>query len=471
MNDYVWPVLSLLLGTVALGVVTKLRVGYLLSPFSVSIVMLMAIFGVRPILISQDPYHTFYGYSVSGGLNDAALIGFVGIVGLVSGYGVRSAPQHGPLQEIVVAGEPSGRRIRLKSLHVVTICIVAVGLWLALMAARFGGASALALMAGGRSSDVSGVLAGLPVFIYALPASAAMVVAFWRASEERNTPFDLRMKLVFWALIALCIVPPVLLGNRRFILPCLIAALLASVTRKWNTPVKLRALLLGFLGFSALAVIPFIRSAGSRSEGDSLAAAMIGFIREEGFGGIVTNFFTSYDTEMLDYIAFMVPRLGMSSAWGYGRGLVLDIITAPIPSGLLPVPSWSNQVLIDSFGRSCATGICPVPSVVGTGYFDFGIFGVVLVTFALGWLCRLFELKIRTSSGVSLLAVLVFGSLPATAVRGNFPSHLWIGLNIFIVSAMMVIAAQIVSRRAPKKLVPTREPQEAILAPKRGGRV
>lgn len=78
MNGSLRPFLSLPTGSVSIVAIIKLRFGYLVWPFSVSILMLMAIFGVGPSLIQGDVSRTFYGVTSEAGISLANLAGFVG---------------------------------------------------------------------------------------------------------------------------------------------------------------------------------------------------------------------------------------------------------------------------------------------------------------------------------------------------------------------------------------------------------
>ncbi len=457
LNDNPWPVLTLLVGCISILIATRLKAGPLVSPFSVSMIMLMAIFGVRPLLIADDPEHSFYGRALGEEVWFATVLGFIGVIGLSAGYFFRF---------LVVSKKPSAKQvqekasrfeIRLESSAVILIAIGAVLLWGAIMAVRFGGTGVISLMSEGRSSDVSDLLAGLPVAVYALPAAAAFVATYWRITTERNRALVGREKWIFWASMAISIIPPAMLGNRRFILPCIIGAVLAATSRGWNKPVKIRIIIGTFIGFVVLASIPYIRSAGARTGDTSFFGALSEFIQNEGVSGVFTNFFTSYDTEMLDYIAYTIPRLGTDIAWGNGRATIIDIVTSPIPASLMPLPSWSNHVLIETFGASCADGVCPVPSIVGTGYFDFGTAGVLGITFILGLLSRIFEEKFLVTDGYFLVALVIFGSLPATAVRGNLPAQLWIGFNILVAAIVLLkLAGLLISKKKNEGLTPIR---------------
>ncbi|WP_143696040.1 O-antigen polymerase [Williamsia sp. 1138] len=458
-----------LIGVCAIVIATKGRVGYLISPFSVSMALLIAIFGIRPLLISSDQDHLFYGYSVASGYLSAVLVGGVAILSLTLGYwlistsGVHSekvsaANGHNPAQARSSDPlQPDDVMTRIGQLSASTMAIICVALvmsWVSLMVVAGGGPGVLTEMAGGRSDATALATENLPLIVYSLPAAAAYVACFWRVAVERiDSNLSGGSKLIFWAVILASLAPPALLGNRRFILPCVIAAVIASnlPLSKWTARVSAVKIVLSIVVVTVLAAIPYVRSAGSRQAGDNLLSALSGYINTEGFGGVFTNFFRSYDTEMYDYIALISPKLGGAVPYGLGRGAFVDIGVAALPAGTVQIPSWSNQLLVENFGQTCASGICPVPSFAGTAYFDFGYLGVAVFGIALGIASRKFENIVHNYRGLAFLAILIAGSLPATAVRGNFPSQIWIGLNIFVLAAAVVCAVALVCRPQEKK--------------------
>ncbi|WP_197478141.1 MULTISPECIES: O-antigen polysaccharide polymerase Wzy [unclassified Rhodococcus (in: high G+C Gram-positive bacteria)] len=448
--------LSTIIGIVAVSLTSRFRIGYLISPFSVSILMLVAIFGVRPLVIDYSAGPRLYQYATNDGVAEATIVGLIAILSVICGYClVRNSRSPGPN---VNEAQRSKKHLaeRMSRIPVGAMfygCSAFVLLWVALMAFRGGGFDALIGMAGGRSSASSRIVENLPLIIYCLPAASALTAASWRLVREREgMHLAAREKIVYWTVVIISLFPPLMLGNRRFILPCVVAAVIAANVnqKRWNARIKLHQLLLAALAFMLLAIVPFIRSSGSRNQGDSLLEALISFIQTEGLRGVLTNFFTSYDTEMLDYIAYVAPRLGTDVPYGLGRGTIEDIFLAAIPTRISGTASWSNEILIELFGQPCGAGICPVPSFAGTAFFDFSYVGVVAIGVVVGAASKLFESAVFRAKGFGLIAVLILGALPATAIRGNYPSQLWIAVNILVTACVLVwILIQVSGRSKP----------------------
>ena len=81
-----FPILSVLMGAVALLIVSGGRRGALVSPFSTCVFILVSIFGVRPLLMLEERNFEFYGIDVITGFNSAAFLGALSIALLVVGY-------------------------------------------------------------------------------------------------------------------------------------------------------------------------------------------------------------------------------------------------------------------------------------------------------------------------------------------------------------------------------------------------
>ena len=426
-------------------------------------VILVAIFGIRPLLVVGEPNHLFYGRDVSEGYWTSVVVGALAISALGVGYWlwpsrrISNDSQEHPPANLGGADLSGGRGImfavsRVSIGALATVCIGLVLAWTLLMVALAGGTGVLSTMAGGRSGESSLAIENLPIIVYSLPAAAAYTAAFWRIVVERSIgSLDRSSKLVFWGIVLLSLGPPALLGNRRFILPCVIAAVIAAnfPTKRWNariTPLKVFASL---AVVTILASIPYVRSAGSRQSGDNLIDALVSYVQAEGFTGVFTNFFRSYDTEMFDYIALVSPGLGSTTPYGWGRGTFMDVAVSALPAQAVDTPAWSNQILIDTFGQTCAAGVCPVPSYAGTAFFDFGFVGVALLSVICGVLFRAFENSFHRSGGLALLALLIAGSFPATAIRGNYPSQMWIAFNIFVLTAISLIILRLLAKPVP----------------------
>lgn len=437
LSDYalVWPALTLLIGAVAWFIGTGLRRGSLLSPYSLFLLILISIFGVRPLLmLGATESFNFYGYNITRGYEFAALIGFVGTVSFVLGYVLRRVLP-GPHRSVLV-GRRSFRPIRpMTSARGAAITAWGLlALWLLAMIAFGGGASFIATLFAGRSEAIGSAVTRLPAVVPALPVVACLTMATVRFRWERFQRYTRAQGLAYWLVAVAAVVPPSALGNRRFLIPSLVVMVVGVLGPTWDRKVKLRWLVGGFAAFLILAVVPFVRSAGSRRGGRTdLIGAMGLYFQEEGLRGTLNNFFLSYDTEMFNYIAYFAPRLGETIPYGLGRGTLGELVTMPIPAALSPFERWADVLLIYAFGNSCTGGgVCPVPSVVGVFYSDFSFVGLVFGMLALGYLAGGFEKSLLHSSGSVTALLFLAAGFSVLFARGNSMAQLWIAVQVFV---------------------------------------
>lgn len=455
-----WPTLTILVGMLAWVFGTGFRQGPLVSPFSVSLLMLVSIFGVRPLLMLDTGTYDFYGINISSGFADATVIGFVGVLSLVIGYGfavlIRHAPKSRQSGMPIRVTDASGRRTLLvtpaplesaagaqatpawvTSPMLTTgsagAALALLALWLFAMISLGGGLSYISLLFAGRSQLVGETFENVPALVPALPVIAALIVALTRFRFERIRHYTLPQSVLYWIVVALCIIPPSALGTRRFLVPSIVAALVGAAGSNWHRRIRLRWIAGASVAFIALAIFPFVRSAGSRTGDASLLGAMGEYFGEEGVRGVLNSFFLSYDTEMFNYVAYLAPRLGETIPFGLGRGTVGEALLAPVPSVLLPFETWSNQLLTGIFGGGCAVVSCPVPSIIGTLYYDLAFPGLILGMLILGMLCAGFERRFLASTGVMTSLFLLMTGFTTVIVRGNPISQLWIAAQCWAV--------------------------------------
>ncbi|MBD5785278.1 hypothetical protein IF650_03710 [Cellulosimicrobium terreum] len=466
------PVLTTVMGLVLLLGAGGLRRGALLGPLGLATGMLVAVFGVRPLLMAQRDSFDFYGLRVTDGFVLASWIGLVALVCLYTGYGLASLARRSRLRV-----GPPGRAARPRPAvpdpavpdpvvpdpalpeppmrAALLTAVVLVGAWFVALAAFGGGISFLALMFAGRSDQVAARMSGLPALVMALPVVGALVLAVVRVQLERVRRLSAGERLAFWATIAAAVVPATALGTRRFLLPVLILALVAALAPSWNRRVRASQVALGIGALVVLATVPFVRSAGSRTPGTSLTGAMVDYYGSTGPTSVVEKFFLSYDTEMFSYVAYVAPRLGADMPWGRGRGTVVELLTAPLPAGVVS-ESWSNERLTSLFGGSCGEFLCPVPSLPGALYFDLAMVGVVLGMVLFGWAVRAAESGPVTGTGARLVVAMGFIAFVPNVVRGNPATQLAILAQIVVVALVVLWVLGRSGRAVGRRPRPTR---------------
>lgn len=426
--------LTVLIGTSVLIASTGLRVGRIFSPFALTLLVLVAIYGFRPLLMSTSEHFSFYAIDIRSGAVGAALVGLLAVCFLCFGYGLstltgRRGAADSPSRPIKKSSMQSGAWPVVLAIPM----LVLIG-WVVITAFYGGGFDYVRRSFDGRSAALAGTYTNVPAIVFALPVVGCLCLAYSRILYERTNPLTRTQAFSYWVVVVLCLVPPSALGNRRFIIPSLVAAVVGAYAKRWSKRISLKALLIAMGGFIILAIFPFVRSAGSRTGRSDLLGAMGEYFDREGVRGVLDGFFLSYDTEMFNYVAYISPRLGEAIPFGLGRGTLLEALLVPIPAAIAPYEKWSDVILERTFGGGCAEIYCPVPSLPGTLLYDFGLPGVVIgmavIGFLFGRLRRLNPADQQFTKGLVILCVLAF---TVVVVRGNPISQLWISVQCFVV--------------------------------------
>ncbi|WP_157356799.1 hypothetical protein [Agromyces sp. NDB4Y10] len=421
---------------VAVAAGTGFRRGSMLSPFVLVLLTLLSIFGIRPLLMPAQPESfNFYGYNTTAGFEAAALMGFVGTLSFVMGYAFRrltlSRRRAAGMIELASPWEippewAPGRSMR--------IAWGLFGGWFLMMIVIGGGVGFLAEIFGGRSPEVMANLAGVPAVVSALPVIGCLTIAVVRFRHERYLRYSSVQNFSYWLIAALSVVPPSAIGTRRFLIPSLLMAVLGALANSWHSRIKPSWVIGGVVGFFALAIVPFIRSSGSRAPGTDLLGAMRAYFGEQGVGGILDGFFLSYDTEMFNYVSYLSQSMGTRIEFGFGRGTVGEVLALPIPAALSPFERWNDVLLLQMFGTVCDyQQACPVPSIIGVLYSDFAWAGVIGGMVLLGiWSAR-FEGSLITATGTRLGALLLAAGWTILFTRGNSMAQVWLAFQVFVV--------------------------------------
>ncbi|MCJ1706811.1 hypothetical protein [Microbacterium sp. VKM Ac-2923] len=448
--------ITIVTACVGLIAVSGLRRGGLVSPMSVTLLMLLAIFGIRPVMmVGYDRYNFYGGNNVESGFEIAAWVGLLSVSFVLFGYffGRLTRGAKEPELGYTTTHDRSAPEIGIAAAAAASASILLA--WLLLMAATGGGFGYLVVLFEGRGAGGEAALAGVPAIVPALPVVAGLVLAYARITVQRLRRLTVQESILYWLMIVVTIVPPSALGSRRFLLPSLLAAVLGALPPSWFKLVTWRMVGLAVATFLALSIIPFVRSSGSRQGKTDLLGAMGDYFGEEGIGGTLENFFLSYDTEMFNYIAFLARRLGGTIEYGLGRGTVLEAVVSPLPAALSKGlgPRWSDEILIQAFGGACGVSYCPVPSVSGVLFYDLGLPGVIIGMTLLGILLSRFESNFLGASGNKLLILLALAAFMPQLVRGNTIAQLWIAAQIVVLLVILRWAYLLVRPPRPRASV------------------
>jgi hypothetical protein len=416
--------------------------GRFLAPTSMVALILLSIFGIRPLIANPFDYD-FYGLDAYGGFAYAEVAGLVASVALLLGCHVRliSSRHRNTGQSSGSAGvhakrsSPIDRPGVRRPLVLLVISIVGLITWLASMVV-FGGVGVLPLVLAGRSADLNAALGFYPASLQSLPmlGSAGAAVYILRNAAERR--FSTAEVVAIALSVFVSIACTSLEGSRRFLLPSVLVPVGALViARRGRVGTAVAVALLG--GLVATMTLPFVRSAGARVPGQNIASAAVTYLSQQGISGVVYQYFTSYDTEMLNYVAYVGPRLGAAIPYGLGRGTLGDFLLTPLPNRFVP-QLYSDQLLEELYGSGCITAQpCPVESEVGVLLFDFGFIGVVLGMFFTGYGLRSLERRLIGSPPyrLRLVGAVVFG-YAAIATRTNSMEAIWWAIYFLVLAVL-----------------------------------
>lgn len=441
------PALTIVLGITAWCVHTRLYVSRFLTPYAMTLLVIVAIYGLRPMNDLLAGRFDLYGLDYKDGYFRAVVVGFVALVALIVGHSV-AGPSHAPTAH-------SEREASSSTCHRVpkisATMVAVVGLNVAWFGAYLlvGGPAMLRAMYGGRSSDVATSLAHVPVFISTMPVAAAILYVYQRVrsvdAKSSNATHSFGETLQYWSIILLCTVPSFALGNRRFIVPCVIAGLVGGIYGRLPRRVSVRAFTMFVLVFIVASTIPYVRSAGSRTDNETLPSALVSHVLDEGPVSVISRPFASHDTEMFGYVAVVADRLGDELPYGMGRATVGDLVLNPLPEAL-GFTRWSDKVLQNMYGSTCAQGVCPVQSLPGAFYLDFGLPFVALGMFLVGIVARRSEGLLYRRMGSGKVIVLVGVAFTPVIARGNSMESIYLAI-------LVAFIAYALARILPKRRV------------------
>ena len=416
---------------------TGLRRGSALSPFALVLLILISIFDVRPLLMPGNPgSFNMYGYNTASGFDNAALFGFIGTASFITGYAAWRLVLSKMHREKISAPAPAPRALPdWAPGRSVLIAWCLFGSWFLVMIIIGGGVGFLSELFGGRSPAVMAKLANVPAVFSSLPVIGCLTIAAVRFQYERYTKYTSPQNLAYWIITAVSVIPPSAIGTRRFLIPSVVMAIIGALGNSWTKKIKLSWIAGGVVAFFALAVIPFVRSSGSRKLGSTdLVGAMNAYFGQEGVRGVLDGFFLSYDTEMFNYVSYLSQAMGSTIKFGMGRGTIGEIIGLPIPAAISPFERWNDVLLLRMYGEPCDyQQACPVPSIIGILYSDLAIPGVIAGMILLGIWSGRFEAKLQIATGTKMGVLMLTAGFAISFTRGNSMAQVWLAVQCFFV--------------------------------------
>ncbi len=423
-----------------------------LAPDTLVIGMLYAIFAIRPLFTdrfqaSRFEYSGFYRFVPTyDGQLTASLVGILLLWSI--GIGALWCSHWRKLPAVPITGGTEDHRPEyspdaavLPHVRAVVVTLAALALHFVLIVSFMGLARALA-MSEGRSDYVASGSFGLPEIVYVIPLTGSIAAATL-ILMARSRPISFPAWLSILACTALSLVSVSQLGNRRFMIPAVLIVVAAFLMRK---PIRFRLwhAVAGLLAIIFLAVVPYVRKAGSRP-GENLVEAMFGYIGDNGFLVLLRNMFTTYDTEMYDYIAVVAPRLENGREnYGFGSGTVLEFLLHPLPQNMFNFTERSSEVRSYLFNYGCGV-TCnlpnPVSSLGGVLFFDGWYVGVIVGGVLAGVLIRVIAIRwsrAATSTVAHNIVTAISASFMAIAVRTETISILWLCIYTLIIGFLVL---------------------------------
>lgn len=409
-----------------------------LAPETFVTAVLFAVFAIRPLYADRR----FYGQVPTlDGQITASMVGTVllwsiaaGVMWRDRGFAVRCTP-------VRASGNSSPN---ISPSRVVFVSVAALAIYFVGLAALIG-PSAVAAMFGGRRSGLAST--GVPEFWVSVPLAGSIASAVLILSRRSCV-----LSVPDWLAVGICtsgtLVAVSSEGSRRYIIPAILIVAIALLMRRplrvrmWQLPV-------GVLVFAFMAILPTVRSAGARRGGENiLSASMRSFSDEGGIAGSLRYMFTSFDTEMYDFIAMLAPELKSGRiSLGWGRGTIIEFIAHPFPKALTPFAERTLELKQFLFNYQCLDGFCnapfPVLSAGGTFYFDGWYFGVLIGGVGTGFILRWLSQRWSHSSEFSIqqnIFTSVCASYAMIAVRTDTIYAIWWCIYALVVAFAVVVA-------------------------------
>jgi hypothetical protein len=428
----------------------------LLEPVVLGCTMLAVICGLRPIItVITGDYVLVDRFDARPFFSQAVLIGLIGTVTFVAAYEFTSLVHRGRRS----SDRPS---LALNFNTVLQYGFAISGLALVLYSLYVHRAGGIGRLFGQRSVALAAELGNTSEYLSAAPVAIAcfaiLIVLARRGALSRGD------KLL---AIACSFLPALLfgaLGNRRFIVPCVMLPLLTGYLISGRRPKTSRVLVLVPVVFLVLATIPFARTEGARKQAGGLAP-----IYKQAFeqpAKTVSRFANGPDTDMLLYLSLQMNYQQSRHLFYNGRATAGDFLLAPIPSAVFQKKPTTarNDLLERLFGAPCTNvggGLCPDFSILGTFYQDFWLIGVILGMALLGVFSALIWKRFESSPDspyLALLAAVTTIYLPIVIRAGLMPATVW--SLYFVLPTSLGIR---LSRRIPRAA--RQQPAAAVNAP------
>ena len=393
-----------------------------LVPATVAFVLL---FSVRPIVDVTSSAREFAGQDLTNVYPTMLVVVLIGIAAFQLGYALFRRP---PRDER--GGHPQQPD---------TGVLLVVGGLLTLAAIFF--LLLRALLAGGIStlfvdrSEIGTRAFTVPFISESVMLALPALLVLWSVPP----PHRAAARVLALAPLAVLLTSAIPQGNRRDLLPALVAVTALAYLRRGARPRLLSLVVVGALAFFLLVTPLRVVRNGEAGYWSSVVTAIEHPLRS------VESLFREQDTAMTTALAIEVRDVGSRIPFQHGRAALSETLLQPVPRQVWPEkPETIRMQLIElNWGLrngSCATQ-CPTFSVLGSLYADGGLWTVALGGFAFGAVLARWYGYFRRRQGDPLIQA-------AYAATLFLPFYVWwsnlgaLVLHFALLAAPLVIVAR-----------------------------
>ena len=356
---------ALILAIAAAGlgpVVIRLVTGRLdvFEPLVAATVAFVLLFIARPIVDHALPTREFAGQNVEPNYAAMLVVVLVGVASFQLGYAlVRSRPVEAPSHE-------------RRAPDVGVLFFVGLALTTASVACLL----LRALLAGGLStlfadrSELGPNAVNVPVITESVMLALPAALVLWSVPP----PHRAAARLLSVVPLGVLLVSALPQGNRRDLLPAIVAFAALPYLRRGTRPRVVSLALLSILAFFLIVTPLRVSRNGEVGYWPSLVAGI------EHPSRSVEALFEEQDTAMTTALAIEVRDVGTRIPWQHGSSLLAETVLQPVPRQLWAgKPETIRTQLIElNWGvrRGICFSQCPTFSVLGSLYADAGMFTV-----------------------------------------------------------------------------------------------
>jgi hypothetical protein len=257
----------------------------------------------------------------------------------------------------------------------------------------------------GRGTSQSALIQSSTAYLYdgmflLAPATFLLVGSVSFGHARRG--LSVCLAVLFGGLFVLSALPS---GNRTALLVLLGALFAFYFLRRRRRPTLVASLVVVVIGFLAISIVRDSRYASLQHQGVGTVVLHV----FEHPGGEVGRLLNGGETSMAPALALETEIVPSRLGYRYGGATVGDLVTRPIPhllwkgKPLAPEAALTSKVWPAEFKSGLAH---PVYSVLGTFYFDFGLFGVFAGMLLIGVGYRFVDARLLGTHDEGLLVIL-----------------------------------------------------------------